>query len=168
MVPTLGKANKQHYRYIGNWLVSHVIAGLLPLWGSYFYLLLRKRDPLFLDSFQHGEFALYAAGLLGTAFFVLFFERTGPFPKRAGYGWMSVPLLIVSVLIFAGAVDPKAGALDPTVLVWSSLATYGASLLLTMRLLVIDQLRAEYDPRALEEEQLDQLAHDFHDEGPNA
>ncbi len=105
---TLRRARDEHWREGWFWLGFTILGGLLPLWGGATFLWVLSSDLSPSGFVDHGEFAIYSAGLLAPALFVVVREYKAPFPERAGWALFTVALLIVALLFFAAATAPGA------------------------------------------------------------
>lgn len=161
-------SQRPHFFQLLAWLGSHAIGGLLPLWGSFLLLALFSQKTSFEDYVQQGEFALYAASVLGTAFYLILRELRPPFPGRVALGLIAVVLVVAATLLFAGVFvgtripDSKLPTIDIRILSWSSLGIYVSSVVVTLIAMFIDLRRAAYDLRAESQRQIEELAESYH------
>lgn len=108
--------------------------GLLPLWGGLFIFLVVEAPVRFLDRFvSHGEFALYAAGLLSNSIYLT--VRIW-IMNRLLFGWVLlaiVVLLVMCTIMFVltvlSATDVGAVKVNISWIAWCSLFVFASSLL---------------------------------------
>ena len=123
------------------WLGFTLFGGLMPLYGGAFFLLLFSSEISFEAFIDHGEFAIYSAGLLATSLLVVVREYKAPFPERATWGLITGVLLVLAVLVFAVAAAADAAPdvakdVNRGLLRVSSLVIYGLALATTFVLTV--------------------------------
>ena len=138
----LSSARAEHVREGHYWLGFTLFGGLLPVYGGALFLWIFSSDWTPTQFVDHGEFAIYSAGLLAYALFIVVREYQAPFPERAAWGLLTGVLLVLSVIVFtavsAADAQPKvAEELNRVPLRVVSLLFYllalGASYLLTVR-----------------------------------
>lgn len=140
----LANARSEHVREGQYWLGFTLFGGLLPVYGGALFLWIFSSKWTPTQFVDHGEFAIYTAGLLASALFIVVREYQGPFPERAGWGLFTGVLLVLSVLVFAAAAaadaDPKvADHLNKVPLRVVSLAFYVMSVVATYILTIRSQ-----------------------------
>ncbi len=152
--PALRLPNKHELYRTSMWLFTHLICGLMPLWGSWLLLKLGLHSPGLSDFVSHGEFCLYAAALAGTSLFVILREERHPLRGRLFVGLVAVALLASSALVFAGAftLNYRSGAsiplqLDIAFLTTASMVLYVIALVTAVITLFLEGLSQSYDPR---------------------
>lgn len=168
-VPTqLRRPTAKEGRELFGLFASHFIGGLLPLWGSWLLLVLAKEWAPFSEFIRHGEFLLYAASLLPTAAFLVLRDLKSPFPHRMLLGLVTIFLLVVSTLGFAGVFivtrhDAAAGvsSVDIRVLMWVSIPLYVVALFATLTATFFDMIVLGYDPLQKQEQDERDLAEQF-------
>lgn len=85
------------------WLGFTLLFGLLPLYGGALFLWFLSSELSLRGFVDHGEFAIYSAGLLAPALFIVVREYHAPFPQRAFWGLISIVLLVLVMIVFAAA-----------------------------------------------------------------
>ncbi len=152
--PALRLPNTHELYRTAAWLFTHLICGLMPLWGSWLLLKLGKHSTSLSDYVSHGEFCLYAAALAGTTLFVILREERHPLRGRLLIGLVAAALLVSSALVFAGAftLNYRSGAsiplqLDIAFLTIVSMVLYPAALVTAVITLFLEGLSQSYDPR---------------------
>lgn len=115
----LNKVKKEHWTDALWWLVASSIGSLMPIWLTWFILEMFQLPVKFETFTQNGEFALYSASLLSTAFYVItkdyapsslrnFFKKTkaptikSTFPAQLPFVLLCFSITLFSALIFAG------------------------------------------------------------------
>lgn len=96
------RERKVRVRLTIGWLFATTIGGLLPLYAGMVLVKLLNQPVSLSDFFRNGEFALYAASFIAPALYQLFRDLKNPFPHRMILGLLSVVLLMVSTVVFAG------------------------------------------------------------------
>lgn len=146
----LSSAHESSWGSGGRWFFVTAILSLLPVWGGLCFFALFGQVELkgFVD---HGEFAIYSAGLLTSALLVIFSDYTEPFPNRTFWGLITFVLLILATLVF-GAVAatqqfPALGdELDLRLVRILSLMLYILTFLVTLLLTVLDKSMPGLEP----------------------
>ena len=103
LLGTFGRTRSENWSDGGNWLLFTLIGGLLPVWGGAIILVLFGNEVSFASFTDHGEFAIYSAGLLASALLVVMREYRARFRERAILGLLSLVLIIIATLIFTAA-----------------------------------------------------------------
>jgi len=94
------------------WLSYTQFGGLLPLYAGAALLWMFGSALSFGRFVDHGEFAIYSAGLLASALFVVGHEYRTPFPQRTFWQLVTAILLVFSVIVFAVASSADASSSD--------------------------------------------------------
>lgn len=113
------RAEWDHWRDTGYWLVPTLVGGLMPLWGVYVVLSLFFLPPS-LDTFiQSGELLFFTTSILSAAFYTITREPSvlerfagmvsrrpssggGSFPGYRLFGTLILLLTVVCALLFSG------------------------------------------------------------------
>lgn len=166
--PTLRWPKKHELHGIALWLFTHLVCGLLPLWGSWLLLRLGKQTTGLSDYVSHGEFCLYAAALAGTSLFVVLREGRNPHPGRSWISLFAAALLVLSAVVFAGAftLNYKSGAnlplqLDIPFLAKVSMLLYALALVTAVITHFLEELTQTYHPRKAQQREQDTLTEAF-------
>lgn len=168
-LPAFRLPSKHELYRLTAWLFTHLICGLMPLWGSWLLLKLGKHTTDLSDYVSHGEFCLYAAGLSGATLFVILGDERHLLRGRLIIGLGAAALLVISALVFAGAfmLNYKAGAnisqqMDMPFLAKTSLLLYAGALLMAVATLYLQELGDSYDPREAQRREQNDLTQKFH------
>jgi hypothetical protein len=78
------------------------------LWGGAVFLWFLSSHVSLVGFVDHGQFAIYSAGLMAPALFVLFHEYRAAFPERTAWGLSTSFCLVMALLMFAAASAPQA------------------------------------------------------------
>lgn len=149
-------------KVLGTWLLCYIAASLLPIWGGYLLLLIKDGKAPPLGEFTHdGEFALLAASLLGTLFYMLFRDSgSGRFPLTSLFGPLGLILILGSGLVFAGAILAGRGtpAVSLGVVTGLSIFIYIGAFGLAICVVLIEQQIARHEWREVSQRQESELA----------
>jgi len=115
----LNKVKREHWADATWWLFASSIGALMPIWLTWFILVLFQLPVKFQTFTQNGEFALYSASLLSTAFYVItkdyapakikeFFKKSkspsikASFPAQLFFVLLCFVITLLSALLFTG------------------------------------------------------------------
>lgn len=158
---SLKKPTLEDLSLTGAWVLWAVIIGLLPLWGGWLVMIIKKQGPQLDDFVSSGEFALYTAATIAPAVFTVLisYKQRGIFPFGFTILLLSLIVLIYSVLVFGG-VFPS-GASEDTVgaaaMAWLTIPSYLLAIVLGTVVFHIEKEVVAYSPNELESMQLDQM-----------
>jgi hypothetical protein len=113
------KIKKEHWIDATWWLFASSIGALMPIWLTWFILVLFQLPANFGLFTQNGEFALYSASLLSTAFYIItkdyapskikeFFRKSkapsikATFPAQLFFVLLCFITALLSALLFTG------------------------------------------------------------------
>lgn len=167
-LPTpLNQADGSHWKGGLTWLGWTLGAGLLPVWGGALVLVVLSADVTGGRFVDHGQFALYAAGLLATSLYLTLSEISVPRRARPVWGGLSGLLLAAAALTFAAvlaseALPGLAANLNRALLGMISVGLYLIALLIAFLLTVakesfVDIQNIESSRSAQLEDQFDRL-----------
>lgn len=110
----LSAARVNDWLHGAGWVAVTVILGLLPVWGGALLRSIQSDAVGWTTYVDHGEFVIYASGLLAVAILVVFRDYEVRFGERLPWGIVVILLLLLCVFVFAGAsrVDSPAGMDD--------------------------------------------------------
>lgn len=166
----LWRAQKGHWYDAIVWSLCNIGGGLFPFWATLLVLLLMSQALDIGVLFGGGQLAIYSAGLLAPAMYMLFREDKEPFAGRRVFVIVAIAGILASGILFAVATAFNSGAapsarrpLNVTFLVGSTGVVYGISALLTFWVALIDIFRTKImvDPEAAEQEQQEELEEEF-------
>jgi|ERR1051325_470699 hypothetical protein len=99
----LWSAIRRHYKETLKWLAFTLFGGLIPLWGGMLLFRLFSIKFGFATFSSNGEFALYSAGLVAPAFYLIVKDyKDSIFIFRSVFTLISLGCLLVSMMLFAG------------------------------------------------------------------
>ena len=164
-----------HWREGFVWFVWSLVGGLFPVWLTIIGLKLTKQE-IKLEAFtDNGEFALYSASYVAGTLYILFKDFQGPdkrtFPSRSLLGLMFTGLLLAAAAMFmvvcllnviGAAGKPEIlSLLDKTSLRQMSLVVFPVTMVLSLLVMVADNVRTMPDMSGMAEEQFRKLGLDF-------
>jgi hypothetical protein len=139
-----------HFKEAGKCLFWNLLGSLLPVYGGFLLFLICKKTPSLHDFSNNGEFAIYSAAMLGTAFYIVLKEyKMTRFAYRNTLGILCVLSLIVTTFLFFGVTAANSGQLlkdiDRGVIRDWSFGVYFVSIALAFILTGLDKLRTQRD-----------------------
>lgn len=154
------------------WLGWHFVCALMPIWITMIFLRIFKQ-PIGFDVFtRNAELAIYSASFLGTCLYVVLRDfRKNSYPSRAVLSIILVPLLLFSGLMFGFIaildvlkdinIPQPLQVFDREFIAGSSLILFPFVFFLTFLIVVVDNVRSNADIRDIQEEDYNQLSHEF-------
>jgi len=136
-------------------MAATFLGGLLPLWGGLFIFVVVDAEVNFLQRFvSHGEFALYAAGLLSNSIYLTIRIWI---MNRLAFGWILfaiIALLVLCTIMFVltvlSASDIGAVRINITWIAWCSLLVFGLSVLVNGLYALFNNAMESLDPNEAE------------------
>lgn len=168
----LYQSKVKDWRDGGAWLAWHVICGLMPIWITLLLLVIFKQDVEMQAFTNNGEFALYSASFLGSCFYIVLRDfRKNQFPSRNIFALIIVPLLLFSSLVYSfvallnlivdtGLIFPL-NQFNREFLRYSSLVILPFVFIISLLIIVTDNVIGEMDIKELAKENLKRLDYEF-------
>lgn len=103
LVSALRSTTREHWSDSGYWLLYAAVGSLFPILVGVLLQRFIVRHIEWNDFTRHGEFALYSAGLLASAFrLVLRDPGEAPFVHRQLFGLMATAGLFIAAVLYSG------------------------------------------------------------------
>ena len=164
-----------HWREGFVWLLWSLVGGLFPVWLTMIGLKLTKQE-IKLQSFTgNGEFALYSASYVAGTLYILFKDfqdlKKRNFPSRSVLGLAFSALLLVAAAMFmvvcllnvigATGKPDLLNLLDKDALRRMSLVVFPVTMVLSLLVMVTENVRMMPDLNEMAKDQLQKLGSDF-------
>jgi hypothetical protein len=168
LLGSLEGATPRDWQEGGVWLAYTLVGGLLPVYGGAIFLLLLFSDLSWARFLDHGEFAIYAAGLLAGALLVVGREYRGGFPGRSLWILLIAALLLIAAIVFtaafaASAAPDLANNLNRGVLRVLSIVLYGLTVVLAFVLAVAKEALDKVNVEGIRAEDMQRLERGFNE-----
>jgi hypothetical protein len=166
------ETNSSHWGDAGLWLAYNLIGSLAPLWLGYFILKSFSRDPTLAGFSQHGEFAIYTAAMIASAFYTANRVALPGFNLRQIFVLMSFVLILLAIGSFVAV---STAFMDPTSLLTINqdfvrrvtITSFLISVVLAFFVTVLDNARLTPDPVNIVNSQQKKLSDEFDNLGEN-
>ena len=156
------------------WMLWNAGGSLIPIWGGCFLFVLFSKSPRLVDFSNHGEFSLYAAALLASAFFIVFKEyKNSRFPLRRLFGAICVIGLFLVTILFSVVTAVDTGNIDTQTdfdrdfMRNASYILYAVSVVVSFILTYLDKRISDADIREERREDFENLESRFDKLGEN-